>query len=107
MEQSRNPGRFTDEQIIRARERYADGDFATLGDALRDEREVGQGLLLVYPISRYSKKKKESTTRRDLFDDPDRGTTVIGLAAVFPFSSSDATVDYLQGPAGIVPEAEE
>jgi hypothetical protein len=98
---------LTDEQIIRARERYADGDFATLGDALRDEREVDQGLLLVYPISRYSKKKKDSTTRRDLFDDPDRGTTVIGLAAVFPFSSSDATVDYLQGPAGIAPEAEE
>jgi hypothetical protein len=98
---------LADEQIIRARERYADGEFVTLGDALRDERAVDQGLLLVYPISRFSKKKKESTTRRDLFDDPDKGATVIGLAAAFPFSASEATVGYLQGPAGSAVEVED
>jgi len=98
---------LTDDQITRARERYGDGDFSTLGDALRNERPIDEGLLLVYPISRFSKKKEDSTTRRDLFDNPGDGATVIGLAAVFPFSNSEATVDYLQGPAGLELEAED
>lgn len=98
---------LTDAQIEDARVHYADGDFNTLGDALRDQRPKENGLLLVYPISRYSKKKKDSTTRLDLFDNPDDGMTVVGLSAVFPFSTSEATIDYLQGPAGLDTEAED
>lgn len=89
---------LTDEQIDRARARRASGDFPKLGKALRAERDRGEGLLLVYPVSRYS--KPDGDNRIDLFDEPDMACTVIGLAMVFPPSDSAATVEYMVGSAG-------
>jgi hypothetical protein len=59
-----------------------------------------EGLLLIYPISRDSQPRAGSTRRLPLFDDPDGGCTVIGVAFVFPASESAATVEYVVGSVG-------
>jgi hypothetical protein len=78
--------------------------------ALRHRRDPQEGLLLLYPISRYSRPRETSTTtvrkgppKQNLFDNPqERGETVIGLAVSFPASDSPATVRYMVGSAGPV-----
>lgn len=96
---------LTPGQIMQAREMLANGEFSRYGDALRAQRDKEEGLLLVYPISRYSGPRPRST-RRPLFDDPDRaGCTVVGLAIVFPASASAATVVYVVGSVGDFEEA--
>lgn len=94
---------LTDEQIARARTRAAD-EGIDFGDALREERDRREGLLLIYPISKYSQPRAGSTNRIPLFDDPDRGCTVIGVALVFPASDSAATIDYVVGSVGELPD---
>jgi hypothetical protein len=54
---------------------------------------------VIYPISRYSKRRANSTERIDLFDDPELGVSVIGLALGFPPSKSVASVEYVAGSA--------
>jgi hypothetical protein len=50
---------------------------------------------MIYPISAASGILKNSTTRIRLFEDPDKAATVIAYAVSFPFSESDATVEYV------------
>lgn len=89
---------LTREQIERAREKFRTGKFSRIGTALRAERDVRTGLMLVYPISRYS--KGDGKERLDLFDDPDSACSVIGVAFVFPVSDSREAVEYIAGAAG-------
>lgn len=89
---------LTDEQIDRARHRVRTEELRRLGLALRQERSAQEGLLLVYPISRFSPATTDE--RVALFDDPERGCTVIGVAIVFPASRSAAAVTYVAGSAG-------
>jgi hypothetical protein len=75
------------------------------GTALRQKRNRGEGLLLLYPISRRSKPKpgqgSKESDRIELFQDPDRdGVTIIGMAIVFPASNSAASIEYYVGSAG-------
>jgi hypothetical protein len=73
------------------------------GQNLRAVRDPGQGLLLLYPISRFSGHGKdrgddaEDSTRVPIFEDPERGQDVIGVALVFPKSESAAAVEYVTG----------
>jgi hypothetical protein len=84
--------------------------------ALRAQRSPQQGLLLLYPISRYSAPKQSKRgagtapaedaepTKDDLFKDPDHAVTVIGLAVSLPDSHSQAaTGEYVVGSAGPAP----
>jgi hypothetical protein len=90
---------LTDGQILSARQRLADGDFERIRDALLAERPVTEGLLVLYPISRYSKARSGSSDRDDLFDDPEAdGQDVIGVALGFPPSDSGATIEYVAQP---------
>jgi len=71
--------------------------------ALRRQRSPREGLLLLYPISPFSRPTKDpgESDREDLFDDPMRdGVTVIGLSLVFPSSESAATIEYVVGSVG-------
>lgn len=81
---------------------------------LRERRSPEEGLLLVYPISRYSKPQlragkdgeppRASDGKQDLFTDPERGCTVIGIAASLPHSASAAALgEYVVGSAGAAP----
>ena len=76
------------------------------GEALRSVRSRDEALLLIYPISRFSRPTPQhEKNRRLLFDDPDRGQTVIGVALVFPESDSAATIEYLVGSVGALDQA--
>jgi len=87
---------------MEARRLLAEDDRLRLGDALRSVRPAGEGLLLIYPISRGSRPDREDDPERmPLFDNPDGdGVTVIGIALSFPCSDSAAAVEYVAGPAG-------
>jgi hypothetical protein len=98
---------LSEAQILRARAKAADemardpDTGIELGDALREERSKEEGLLLVYPISKRSRPRADAKERLALFDDPDRdGCTVIGIALVFPTSSSAATIEWIVGSVG-------
>jgi len=88
---------LTDAQIADAEERFADREYPTKGKAYRAQRPPEEGLLLLYPISRYSQPRANSTSRVALYDDPDSAPTLIGYAISFPFSRSPATVEYITG----------
>jgi hypothetical protein len=92
---------LSDTQILRARANATNGRYGDLGTALRSERDRGEGLLLVYPISKRSSPRQNSTQRIPLFENPDRdGCTVVGVALVFPQSDSAATIEYIVGSVG-------
>jgi hypothetical protein len=90
---------LTEEDLRAAREEAGrTGDFPR---ALRRRRDPREGLLLIYPISPYSKPRANSTNRERLFDDPAKdGRTVVGAALVFPASESAATITYVVGSVG-------
>jgi hypothetical protein len=73
------------------------------GQNLRAVRDTTQGLLLIYPISRFSGHggdragDDEDATRIPIFEDPEGGFDVIGVALVFPKSESAASVEYVTG----------
>lgn len=75
------------------------------GAALRAARPATEGLLLIYPISRYSGYAQRvandpSSERVPIFDDPEAGVDVIGIAMVFPPSQSAAAEEYYAGTVG-------
>jgi Z1 domain len=92
---------LSDEQLLRARANATNGRFGDLGTALRSERDRREGLLLVYPLSKQSRPRQNSTQRLPLFENPERdGCTVVGIALVFPQSDSAATIEYIVGSVG-------
>ena len=89
---------MTSEQLRAAREEaYQTGDFPI---KLRSKRSIREGLLLLYPISPYSRPRLNETDRVPLFDNPAQGFTVLGIAIQFPASASAATIEYVVGSAG-------
>lgn len=104
------PGKQRGDQIVGlTRDQLAEAhDLTTTGqdrlrtsEALEQVRPKEEGLLLLYPISRYS--AGQTKDRVDLFDSPERdGVTVIGLAVALPWSDSPATRRYIVGSAGAV-----
>lgn len=94
---------LSDGEIDAARAALAERRFTKLGAALRAQRAPRQGVLLVYPVSRHSDigdGETDSDRRQKLFENPDRFGTVVGLAIVFPPSTSAATRTYVGGPLG-------
>jgi len=89
---------LTPADIDDARERYADREFPTLGKAFRSKRSPKEGLLLIYPISANSIPGRNARNRIRLFEEGADCCTVLGYAISFPFSTSPATVTYIQGP---------
>jgi hypothetical protein len=86
---------LTPEQIQAATDQ-AD-TFPNNGHALRAQRAKTNGLLLIYPISPFSKEGKNAKNREPLFDNPKGHPVVIGIALSFPPSNTGATVEYLAG----------
>lgn len=73
--------------------------------AARSVRSPVQGLLLIYPISRFSgHDRKNSLSRKPLYDDPSdpRAQNIIGIALSFPKSEKAQVVlgEYIVGTVG-------
>lgn len=72
--------------------------FPTVAHAVRWQRPRTNGLLMVFPISPYSKPRvANSENRVRLFDNPDGRPLVVGIAISFPPSDTGATVEYVAG----------
>jgi hypothetical protein len=93
---------LSDDQLAAARTAIEDERFPTVGHALRWQRPRTHGLLLLYPISPYSKpglnsNRNGTLTRVPLFEDPVGRPLVVGVALSFPPSKTGATVEYVAG----------
>ncbi|MBY0001434.1 Z1 domain-containing protein [Priestia aryabhattai] len=78
-----------------------------LGEELRKLRSPQQGVLLIYPISKYSgysSQTDNSDKREPIFQNPDKGVHVIGLAFIFPPSESSVAQEYITGSVGVTLE---
>jgi hypothetical protein len=87
------------EDIRNAEEQARDGIYESAAEAYRAYRDPAEGLLMIYPISAAAEPRKNSRTRIPLFTDPTKAATLIAYAVSFPFSKSDATVEYVSAPA--------
>jgi Z1 domain len=79
----------------------AEGKTKSINSAAREVRPATDGLLMLFPISRFSGQgMNEGSSRRPLFDDP-RGPLardLVGLAISFPRSNQPQTVEaFMQG----------
>jgi hypothetical protein len=90
---------LTDDDVRIAIDEAKDEKYSSRAGAYRAHRDPGEGLLMLYPISPAAQQLKNSTTRVPLFADPDKAVTLIAYAVSFPFSRSDATVQYVSAPA--------
>lgn len=99
---------FNNEQLERARERQQDEDIG-LNPAARQVRDPSEGLLLIYPISRFSGSELEASgPRRPMYDDARDALArdVVGIAISFPRSENvqDVRGTYTVGTVGWKPE---
>lgn len=95
---------LTESQLEVAKNAVSEGRYKTLNSAARRARDSASGLLLLYPISRYSGHEggEQSPAREPLFADPDSGAArdLIGLAVSFPTAAKDRpTQSYIEGTA--------
>ncbi len=73
------------------------------GQALRNLRSPDKGLLLIYPISKYSTPGEKAKARQNLFENPDdaKARNLIGFAISLPRSEQPQEVEaYLEGTVG-------
>jgi hypothetical protein len=94
---------LTDEQMEAAKKRMAEGQ-KTLNRAARLSRDPASGLLLLYPISRYSGRdgSELGSAREPLYAEPDGGDArdLIAFAVSFPTAAKDRpTQSYVEGTA--------
>jgi len=89
---------LNDDDVRMATDDAKDGKYSSRAEAYRAYRDPGEGLLMLYPISAAAQQLRNSTTRIRLFADPDKAATLIAYAVSFPFSASDATVEYISAP---------
>jgi hypothetical protein len=99
---------FDEEQRERARQRQQDEDIG-LNPAARRVRDPAEGLLLIYPISRFSGQEIAAAgPRRAMYDDPRDALArdIVGIAISFPRSDSvqDVRGTYTVGTVGWRPE---
>jgi hypothetical protein len=75
------------------------------GRTLRKLRDPREGLLLIYPISRYAGWRNGEWAvvdgREPIFATPETGEDIIGVALALPPSKSPATVEYVVGTVGV------
>jgi hypothetical protein len=90
------------DELREAKLKVADGALKDRNQAARLSRASAHGLMILYPISRYSGHESDSKSREPLFADPDgpNAREVIGLAFSIPKTKRPgATVAYLEGRA--------
>jgi hypothetical protein len=91
---------MTEDEIAQAESLKRESNL-TKNEALRHIRSVQEGVLLIYPISKYSSVfGDEQENREAIFDNPEEGEHIIGVAIIFPNSSTAATVEYAVGTVG-------
>jgi hypothetical protein len=89
---------------VKVAEAQARGEKQAINTAARSLRSPTSGLLLLYPISRYSGQEVgDNTNRRALYDEPGAANArdLVGLALSFPASKQPQMVQaYMEGTVG-------
>ena len=89
---------LSDDDIRAADEDARDHRYSSRAEAYRARRDPGEGLLMLYPISAASEEGANARNRIRLFPEPKKAAPLIAYAVSFPFSASDATVEYVSAP---------
>lgn len=93
---------FTPDQLEQAKNQWLSGKYETAVSAVRSQRDVSNGLVLVYPISPDSKgrtkgKNELMTLAEGLgFASGAPAGTIFGLSIIFPFSGIQDSKEYWQ-----------
>lgn len=86
---------LSQEAIAAAKETHCEFPGLALSVRHREQRDPEEGLLIVYPISPASVPDGRGKNRLPLFGSPEGIPSIIQYAISFPFSRSDATVEYV------------
>lgn len=87
------------EAIRAAEDAAADGHYNSRAEAYRGHRDPTEGLLMIYPISAVAEGRANAANRVRLFSPGAADAkTLVAYAVSFPFSRSDATVEYISAP---------
>lgn len=90
---------LSEEALSAAQEQYREFPGVALSVRQREQRDPAEGLLMIYPISPAAEPDTRRTKNRvRLFEKPEQVPTVVQYAVSFPFSKSDATVEYVSAP---------
>ena len=89
---------LSDEALASADQVYREFPGLAKSVRQREQRDPAEGVLMIYPISPASMPDGRGKNRLPLFGMPDDVPTVIQYALSFPFSRSDATVEYVSAP---------
>jgi hypothetical protein len=90
---------LTAEDIRAADDDAADHKYTSRAEAYRAHRDPAEGLLMIYPISAAAEGRPGAANRIRLFaKDAKDAATLVAYAVSFPFSGSDATVEYISAP---------
>jgi Z1 domain len=89
---------LSDADIRAAEDEAAELKFASRAEAYRSRRDPAEGLLMIYPISAASQVGRNARNRMPLFADPGTAATLVAFAVSFPFSNTNATVEYISAP---------
>jgi hypothetical protein len=93
---------LTGDQLAQAR-LYREREHLKRGPSCRKVRSKLNGVLLIYPISRFSGHGEELHLKRQpIFEDPRNGSDIMGIAISFPFSETAAVIQgsYIVGTVG-------
>ncbi|WP_161962548.1 Z1 domain-containing protein [Nocardioides speluncae] len=91
---------LTEAALAAAQERYREFPGVALSIRQREQRDPTEGLLMIYPISPAAEPDaRRARNRVRLFEKPEDVPTIVQYAISFPFSKSDATVEYLSAPS--------
>lgn len=79
---------LSEEEIEKVKE-YSKEEGVSMNKAAREIRSPSEGLILLYPISKYSKPDNEGGIRRPLYSNPESpmAKNIIGVAISFPYSN--------------------
>lgn len=90
---------LTAHDVRSADEDATDHKYSSRAEAYRAHRDPAEGLLMIYPISAAAEGRTNAANRIRLFmDDAKDAVTLMAYAVSFPFSGSDATVEYVSAP---------
>lgn len=89
---------LSEADIQAAQDDARDGKYTSRAEAYRTYRDPSEGLLVIYPISAASEEGANAKNRIRLFSEPEKAASLIAYAVSFPFSRTNATVEYVSAP---------
>jgi hypothetical protein len=89
---------LSDADIRAAEVDLGEHKFDSRAEEYRSRRDPAEGLLILYPISAASEEGKNAKNRIRLFAEAEKASTLVAYALSFPFSTTDATVEYVSAP---------